>query len=388
MALRYNILKMYLLKAVLWFMVAMPIIVLFFQEHGLTLTEVMLLQAIYSLSVALFEIPSGYIADIFGRKQTIVFSTIFSFIGFLVFSFYGGFYAFALAQVLVGIGGSLMSGSDSAIIYDTLLETKSKTSYTKIEGRNYAIGNFSEAAAGILGGFLAVGSLYLPIYVQTSILFFSIPIALTLVEPTIHEENKLDRSFRAIMEVVKFSLVDNTRLRWLIIYSSAMGVATLSMAWFAQPFFKEVGVPLAYFGILWAGLNFSAGLTSFNAHQFDKKENNHKMLIYLSLVMITSFILLGFNSSMFGLVFILIIYLLRGIVTPILRNAINENTTSNKRATVLSIRSFIIRISFAICAPILGYIAENYSLSNSFYVLALVVGVFSLLASFKLSSLD
>lgn len=369
-------------------MVAMPIIVLFFQEHGLSLTEVMLLQAIYSLSVAVFEIPSGYIADIFGRKQTIVFSTIFSFIGYLVFSFYGGFYAFAIAQVLVGIGGSLMSGSDSAIIYDTLLETKSKTSYTKIEGRNYAIGNFSEAAAGILGGFLAVGSLYLPIYVQTSILFFSIPIALTLVEPTMHEENKLDRSFKAILEVVKFSLVDNTRLRWLIIYSSAMGVATLSMAWFAQPFFKEVGVPLVYFGILWAGLNFSAGLTSFNAHQFDRKENKYKMLIYLSLGMITSFILLGFNSSMFGLVFILFIYLLRGIVTPILRNAINENTTSNKRATVLSVRSFIIRISFAICAPILGYIAENYSLANSFYVLALVVGVFSLLASFKLSSLD
>ena len=121
---------------------------------------------------------------------------------------------------------------------------------------------------------------------------------------------------------------------------------------------------------------------------FDRKENKYKMLIYLSLGIITSFIPLGFNSSMFGLVFILVIYLLRGIVTPILRNAINKNTTSNKRATVLSIRSFIIRISFAICAPILGYIAENYSLANSFYVLALVVGVFSLLASFKLSSLD
>ena len=117
-------------------------------------------------------------------------------------------------------------------------------------------------------------------------------------------------------------------------------------------------------------------------------ENNYKMLIYLSLAMFTSFILLGFNSSMFGLVFILIIYLLRGIVTPILRNEININTTSNKRATVLSIRSFVIRISFAICAPILGYIAENYALANSFYVLALVVGIFSLLASFKLSSLD
>lgn len=369
-------------------MVAMPIIVLFFQEHGLSLTQVMLLQAIYSLSVALFEIPSGYIADIFGRKQTIVLSTIFAFIGYLVFSFYGGFYAFAFAQVLIGLGGSLMSGSDSAIIYDTLLETNNKTNYTKIEGRNYAIGNFSEAFAGILGGLLAVSSIYLPIYIQTSILFFSIPIAFTLVEPTMHQENKLGRSFLAIMKVVKFAVIEHTKLRWLIIYSSAMGVATLSIAWFAQPFFKEVGVPLAYFGILWAGLNFSAGLTSFNAHRFEKKKNNYKMLIYISLAMFISFILLGINNSLFGLIFIFIIYLLRGVVTPILRNEININTTSNKRATVLSIRSFTIRISFAVCAPILGYIAESYSLANSFYVLAIAIGLFSLLSSFKLYNLD
>ena len=95
-----------------------------------------------------------------------------------------------------------------------------------------------------------------------------------------------------------------------------------------------------------------------------------------------------FNNSLFGLFFIFLIYLLRGIVTPILRNEININTASNKRATVLSIRSFIIRISFAIFAPILGYIAENYSLANSFYALAVVVGIFSLLACFRLSKLN
>lgn len=388
MALKHNILKIYLLKGVLWFMVAMPIIVLFFQEHGLSLTEVMIIQAIYSFSVAIFEIPSGYIADLFGRKYTIVLSTIFSFLGYLVFSFFGGFYAFAAASTLVGIGGSLISGSDSALLYDTLIETGDKKTYTKIEGRNYAIGNFSEATAGILGGYLAVSSIYLPIYVQTGILFLSIPTALTLVEPTMHEKNKIERSYKAILGVVKFAMVENAKLRWLIIYSSAMGVATLSMAWFAQPFFNEVKIPLAYFGILWAGLNLSAGLASFNSHKFDKDENNTKMLLYLALAMATSFLFLGFNISLFGIIFILFIYLLRGIITPILRNAINENTSSNKRATVLSIRSFIIRISFAICAPIFGYLADTYCLNITFYTLAIIVGFFSVLSAIRLNRLE
>ena len=202
-----------------------------------------------------------------------------------------------------------------------------------------------------------------------------------------HQENKLDRSPKTIFSVVKLSMIEHAKLRWLIIYSSAMGVGTLSMAWFSQPFFKEVNIPLVYFGVLWAGLNFSAGITSFNSYKFDKYLN-HKALIYISLSMFISFILLGMNISIYGLLFILSIYLLRGVITPILRNEININTSSNKRATVLSIRSFIIRISFAICAPILGYIAENYSLASSFYILAIIVGLFSFLSSYKLSKLD
>jgi MFS family permease len=385
--LEHNILKMHLLKGVLWFMVSMPIIVLFFQSYDLTLTEVMLLQSIYSLSLALFEIPSGYIADVFGRKKSIVLGTILSFIGYLFFSFFDGFYTFAIAQALVGIAGSLISGSDSALIYDTLLETGNENTYTKIEGKNYAIGNFSEATAGIIGGFLAVSSIYLPVYIQTTILFLSIPIAVTLVEPKRNIKNKLNQSFKAILEVVQFAIVDNIKIRWLIIYSSAMGLATLSTAWLAQPFFKEVGVPLIYFGILWAGLNIATGLTSINAHQFDKKGNTRKVLILLSLAIITLFVTLGMNITIYGLIIIMFIYLLRGIATPMLRNAININTTSDRRATVLSIRSFIIRISFAICAPILGYLADNYSLSISFYLLAMIVGLFSILASYKLIKL-
>jgi MFS family permease len=378
---------MYFLKGVLWFMLSMPIIILFFKENGLSLTEIMTLQGAYSLTVALFEVPSGYLADLFGRKACIVFSTIFSFVGFLFFCFFSGFYYFLIAQILVGFAGSLISGSDSALIYDTLLQTNNKDDYAKIEGRNYAIGNFSEATAGIFGGFLAVSSIYLPVYVQTAFIFLSIPIAFTLVEPEIKNITSSKNSLQSIFILVKSTLFESSKLRWLIVYSSAMGVATLSMAWFSQPFFIAIDLPLVLFGIFWALLNFSSGISSYNSHYFSNKFN-YKSLIYFSVIMSLSFFLLGFSIISYGLFFIFIIYFLRGIVTPILRNEINKITSSNIRATVLSVRSFIIRVSFAILAPVLGFIAEHNSLSITFYFLAIVVGFSTLLSAFKLNKLE
>ena len=380
MNLKNNIIKLYLLKAVKWFMIVMPIIVLFFESKGLSLTQIMILQGTYSLFVALFEIPSGFFADIYGRKNSLVIGSIFLFLGYVIFSFFSGFNEFLFAEILLGIGGSLISGADSAILYDTLLEIKEDKEYTKIEGRTYAIGNFSEGIAGVLGGFLAMTSINMPVYIQTIVMFLSIPIAMTLVEPK--SSYKLAKSFSSIITVVKDTFIYQRKLRWYIVYSSSMGIATLSIAWFVQPFLMEIDTPIIYYGIIWAFLNFTAGITSYYSYLF----NNHNLLIYISLIMITSLVLLGFNISYFGLIFIILIYLLRGIITPKLRNLININSTSERRATVLSLRSFVIRISFAVIAPILGYISDSSDLSLVFYVLAFIVGFSSLLAAFKLKN--
>lgn len=388
MQLKHNILKLYLLRGFLWFMVAMPIIVLFFQENGLTLMEVMILQSVYSFTVAITEIPSGYLADYFGRKNSLIISTVLTFCGYLIFSNFSSFEFFVCAQVIIAIGGSLMSGADSALMYDTLLEIKDEEKYTKVEGTNYAIGNFSEAIAGLFGGFLATCSLLLPVQVQTSILFLCIPIAVSLVEPSIHKENKIEKGFSSIVKVVKFSLLDNIKLKWLIIYSSIMGVATLSAAWLAQPFFKSIEIPLFYYGILWASLNFTAGISSYRSHKIEKKYNINNLLMNLGFFMSLSFLSVYFLPNCFGLVFIFIIYYLRGIVTPILKNQINLNTESNIRATVISVRSFVLRISFATIAPFLGLIADNQGIRDSFLLLSILIIIFSIISIFRLRKIS
>tara|TARA_Y100001933_G_C18776743_1_gene470642 strand:- start:227 stop:727 length:501 start_codon:yes stop_codon:yes gene_type:complete len=163
-----------------------------------------------------------------------------------------------------------------------------------------------------------------------------------------------------------------------------MGVATLSIAWLAQPFFQEINIPIFYFGLLWALLNLTAGISSFNSHKFNSKNN----IYTYSIVMILSFVLLSFYQSLIGLIFIFIIYTIRGLVTPLLKNLININISSEKRATILSIRSFIIRISFATIAPFLGFISDNKSLQYSFFVLSLIITITLCLSCFKLYKLD
>ena len=377
---------MYLLKGIMWFMVSMPIIVLFFQEHGLSLSKVMILQSIYSISVALFEIPSGYIADIFGRKKAIIISTILSFIGYVLFSFFSDFTVFIIAEILIGVGGSLMSGSDSAIIYDTLIDNNNKEKYTKIEGKNYAIGNFSEAIAGVLGGILAASSIYYPVYIQTIILSFSIPIAFSIIEPKINSIGIKKKDLK-IKNILKNTLFYDKKLKWLIIYSATMGVATLSIAWFCQPFFKSIDIPIIYFGLIWAILNLSVGITSYNSYRIEKNMSPIKIMTIISILMPICFFFISVFNSIFSLLFILLIYLIRGIVTPLLRNYINIEISSEKRATVLSIRSFFIRIAFASTAPLFAYFAENTSINYVFYLLSIIIMFFGFLSVYKLSRL-
>ena len=378
MGIRDNIIKLYILRALLWFMISMPIIVVFFQLNNLTLTQVFILQAIYSFTIGITEIPSGYFADYFGRKKSLIISTFCMFLGYLIFSNYSGFEIYIIAQILIAIGGSLMSGADSAIMYDTLIQIDKKDEYTKVEGRTYAIGNFSESIAALITSIILVSyPLLLPIQIQTFIIFLTIPICMTLVEPKINKDDHINKSINILTKSIKIALINNSKLRWYILFSASMGIASLSAAWLAQPFFQILNIPLVDFGILWASLNLIAGLGSYKSHNIEKKFELLSIIRIIGSLMFILFLLIYLNINYLGLLFIYIIYYLRGIITPILKNQINLLTESDVRATVMSIRSFILRITYAILAPILGYFAENnkgdFGISYSFLIISLVI---------------
>ena len=366
-----NILKLFIIKGALWFMIIMPIIVLFFQDNGLSLQSIMILQACYSLSVGLMEIPSGYAADILGRRKTLILGCILAFIGFCIFSVSYNFWWFLVAEIFLGLGNSFISGADTALMYDSLLEVKAEDRFLKYEGRSISIGNFSEAAAGILGGFLAAISFRYPAYAQVIVAFLAIPFAISLVEPSTHK-SRLKSSWKSIFKVVHYSLVEHKTLRTHIIYSSVIGVSTLMMAWLAQPFLKDIGVNMKNYGFIWALLNIIVGVFAFRAHYIEKRFTEFTSLYLIGFITVSTYFIIGSHMSYLSLFILFVFYANRGYATPLLRNYINRYTESNVRATVMSVRSFIIRISFAIIAPIIGWIADNHSLNTAFFTMGIL----------------
>ena len=359
----------------------MPVIVLFYKSNGLTMQDIFLLQSAYSLTLMTLEIPTGYLADKIGRKRSILIGASLGFTGYLVYSFSFGFWHFVIAEVILGLSQSLVSGADSAMLYDTLAAGKQNDKYTRMEGRITSIGNFGEAFAGIIGGLLAVSSLRTPFYVQACVALIALPAALMLKEPPLLIV-KAKPGFKEIQSIMHSVLHGNVKLKWNTFFSAITGAATLTMAWFAQPYFGQIRIPVSMYGVLWAVLNLSVGLAAVYAWKFEKKYGAARTVIVFTLAIFSSYIVLPLMPGYSGLGILLVFYLARGLATPTLRNYINIITTSEVRATVLSVRNFLIRLIFAITGPLWGWITDKYSLKSAIISAGLIYGFFALISMF------
>jgi len=349
----------------------MPIMLLFYKSNGLGSYELFVLKAIYSVAVVIMEIPSGWMADVWGRKKTLILGSILGSLGFLIYSFSYEFWAFVAAEIVLGIGVSFISGADSALLYDSLKADNKADKYTREEGRITSAGNFAEAIAGVVSGLLVYFSLRTPFYFQFGVAALAIPAAFTLIEPKVHSVEHV-HSIRNLVKNIKNTLVSNTNLRVAILLSALTGTATLTFAWLVQPFFVAIGLPEELFGIFWTALNLSVGISSVFAYKIELFLGKRRSVFAVILLLSFGYFFSGISISYYGFVFLFLFYLVRGLATPIFKNYINQYTDSEVRATMLSVRNFIIRMAFAGIGPLLGWITDNVSLNKAFLMAGII----------------
>lgn len=367
-----NISLLFLIKLAKWFMLYMPVSFLFYIENGFGNKEYLLLHAIYSGVIAFLEIPSGYIADVWGRRPAIILGGLLGTIGFGFYSISYSLLGFLMAEILLGIGQSLLSGADTALLYDSLKEAKKEKEYIKIEGRITALGNVAEAMAGIFVSII-VFKLYRNYFVlQTVLTFIAFIAALFLYEPA-KEKASRKVGFSDILSIVNTTLRKNKILRNFVVFSSIIGFASLCTAWLAQPVFFRIGIEEKHFGFAWVFLNAIVAVGSITASKVNSGLGLKGSLIYIGIPLSFGFGLVALNLTYYAFIPLVLLFFVRGTAHPILKNYINQNTDSSKRATVLSLRSLIIRFLFFGMGPLLGVVSEKFSLEFALYLCGITV---------------
>jgi MFS family permease len=264
------------------------------------------------------------------------------------------------------------------MLYDSLKAENRENEYVKYEGRITSGGNFAEALAGVAGGLLASISLRTPYYFQIVVAAIAIPAAYFLKEP----QHALERTHLKMMEII--SIVKLTyqqpEMRSAIMISSFTGAATLTYAWFVQPYFQKAGVPISVFGILWTLLNLSAGVFSMFSYRIERFLGKKNSLLFIVIFISLGFILTSLEISLIGIAILFGFYMVRGLATPVLKDYINQYTDSKVRATILSVRNLEIRIIFAAVGPVLGYLTDTFSLQTALMVTGITYFVAAMLS--------
>lgn len=138
-------------------------------------------------------------------------------------------------------------------------------------------------------------------------------------------------------------------------------------------------VPIEYFGFAFAGLNLISGIISLYAHKIDKKIKEKNVLALILIIAVLTYILLAnINAGLILALFLPSLYQIdRALITVSISNMINKVTFSHHRATVISIKSFLVNLNQMIFLPIFGIIADQYGLLKSYNILAIFIFIFA-----------
>ncbi|MFT5482955.1 MAG: MFS family permease [Halieaceae bacterium] len=387
-AVKANIYKTYTMGFFAAFMVVVPVFVPLLQGYGLSMAQVMQTQAMFALTVAICEVPSGYIADMWGRKNTIVLGEFLNAIGFGMLWWADSFNEFLLYEMILGVGMSMTSGADLALLYDSEAWLKEQGEQAPGPSRSLSrLISIEAGAAGIAGicaGVMLNWSMNLVVMVQSVSGVFPFLIALTLVEPP---RKKITGSHREHAgKIFSLLLFGKPVVLWTAISIIAFGLMSMYAFWLYQKYWEFQQIPLAMFGYIWAGFALVVSVSARYAGVVEQKMGTRGMLLMLAVLPIVGFAGMAVFAGWLGVLFGLAIQVARGLSVTTFYDALNSRVDSNYRATMNSLVSLGIRGSFIMTGPALGYLIDAQGIRFSMMSMAVISAPILILVVFPLLS--
>ena len=355
------------------------VLIPFFTLWGkISFTQIMILQAVFTFSSFLLEVPTGVIADKFGRKTSLILAGFFGVIAPIVYVSYPSFWIFALAEFIWAIGAALLSGADSALIYDSLKLNKREKESKKILSRYGSFGLAGILVAAPIGGLIAQYISVSSAMLLTSIpMFIALIISFTFKEPKIADCKDKESYWSTLRNGIKY-LRGHKELKILLFNHVAIGTLPFFLIWVYQVILQNYNVPVGVFGFVHAFIVVGEILVLTWIIKLEKFFGGKKKYLVRSAILLSLlFLAMAFINNVYvALACIFLIGAFGLTRKQVFLSYFNKFIESHNRATVLSVVSMVYGFVQAVLYIILGKLID-FNLT----VGLVVVGIGILLAT-------
>ena len=342
-----------------------PVAILYFAHVTGSYELGMSIFSLAYVSSAIFEVPTGIVSDLVGRKKTTILGAVSSVLCVTLYAIGGSYWMLALGALLQGLSRAFYSGNNDALLHDTLREIGKEDEYHTYLGKTSSMFQVALAIAAIMGGFMASRSYFLVMWASVIPQICALLIATQIVEPKILNKGSTN-IFSHLFESMKY-FKQNRKLRLLSI-ASALKFGLGESGYFLRSAFIVSLWPLWAIGVASALSNVGAAISFYfggkvidrfkplRVLSFEVISTRAVNLIAILFPSIISPALMGASSLTFGV----------GWVA--LGSLLQKEFTHAQRATMGSINTLVGNLAFGVFSVVLGVIADWYGARTALIV--------------------
>lgn len=340
------------------FMVILPIFIPLMESYGLNMKQTMLLQSAFALTSLISEVPSGYLADIVGRKFTLMLGFFISGIGFSQLIWADTFLELVIFEATLGFAFSLVSGSDMALVFESEKAIGDSARKNGIS-RLLSWMSFGEGASALTVFILIKYNFSVIIYAQAILGWIPFLLTIGLTEATNRTDKNTDEN--SIMTRITSVFI----ARSIIPILTGLFVVTMSftylVAWLNQTLWLRGELPIEVFGLIWGGYGILVGVASRYSSNVPNSIAKRPLLSWLAIILAVSYVFIASDILLLILISGGLIAVFRGLVAPFIKQRLNEEIDDQYRATVNSIVGACFKISTLILGPIMGMVVDQFN---------------------------
>ena len=358
---------------------------LFLLDAGLNNLEAFAANAFFTAGFVLFEIPTGVVADMRGRRTsyllgllTLAISTV---LYLLMWYVHARFWAWAMSSLLLGLGFTFLSGAFEAWLADALDHAGFKESLESVLAKGEIVEGSAMLVGSVAGGVIAQAtSLGVPYVIRAGLLVLNLIFAFALMHDVGFTPTKGKRPTQEIKSILHASIeygLGNRPVRWMMFTAPFTGGVSIYAFYAMQPYLLELYGNSAAYSVaglaaaIVAGAQIAGGLLVPYVSRVFARRTTVILICHVTSVIVLAVI--GFVPNFWVAVILLVLWgLMFSAVTPIRQGFLNALIPSQQRATVLSFDSMFGSTGGVVVQPALGKAADVWGYPVSYQLCALV----------------